>query len=133
MIDSHKRVFVYWNLHKKCWSVRQSGIVVKHTDDISLKDCRFLVGVSGLERVREEKRKNVHAGVSEYVIREIDIPYGQSGSECEVIYNPYKYETFVDYYDHEPILHSDFATLDNGPDGKSVYALWITPPVEEYA
>jgi len=63
-IDEKKRVFVYFNLHKKVWSVRQSGKVVGHTEHIMLKDCRFLVGKKGRERVIREGKKNVHAGVS---------------------------------------------------------------------
>ena len=31
-IDKNKKVEVYFNLHKKCWSVRQSGRPVIHTD-----------------------------------------------------------------------------------------------------
>ena len=59
MIDKSKRVYVYFNLHKKCWSVRQSGRIVNHTDNVMLKDCRYLVGQAGRKKVLEEKRKNV--------------------------------------------------------------------------
>ena len=52
MIDPNKRVYVYFNLHKKVWSVRQSGKVVEHTKDIMLKDCRFLVSKAGQEKER---------------------------------------------------------------------------------
>ena len=44
MIDKNKRVYVYFNLHKKVWSVRQAGKVVDHTKSIMLKDCKYLVG-----------------------------------------------------------------------------------------
>ena len=43
VIDYDKRLYVYWNLHKRTWSVRQSGKIVGHTGLIFLKDCRFLV------------------------------------------------------------------------------------------
>ena len=58
-IDPAKRVYVYRNLHKNCWSVRQSGKVVDHTHFLLLRDCRYLVGEAGRERVRREKKKNV--------------------------------------------------------------------------
>ena len=55
-IDPDKRVYVYFNLHKKCFSVKQSGKVVSHDDCVLLKDCRFLVGDAGRERVLKEKK-----------------------------------------------------------------------------
>ena len=30
-LDKNKKVEVYFNLHKKCWSVRQAGKPVVHT------------------------------------------------------------------------------------------------------
>ena len=30
MIDYGKRAYIYWNLSKELWSVRQSGAVVEH-------------------------------------------------------------------------------------------------------
>jgi len=56
-IDYDKRLYVYWNLHKKTWSVRQGGKIVGHSDLIFLKDCRFLVAKAGQARVRREKKK----------------------------------------------------------------------------
>ena len=61
MIDYNKRVYVYWNLHRKLWSVRQSGLIVDHAHLLSLRDCKFLVGKAGQARVRREGKKNVHA------------------------------------------------------------------------
>ena len=50
MIDKNKRVYVYFNLHKKVWSVRQGGKVVSHTKHIMLKDARFLVGQGDVKK-----------------------------------------------------------------------------------
>ena len=121
MIDTKKRVYVYFNLHKKCWSVRQSGIVVSHDDCVLLKDCRFLVSNAGREKVLREKKKNVHAGISGYIVDRV--PAGRS--ESEVIYNPYKFTSFVDRIDHEPIERADYATLSCGPDWRDVEAVWM--------
>ena len=57
-MNRSKRVYVYFNLHKKVWSVRQNGKVVEHTKSIMLKDCKYLVGKAGREKVLREKKKN---------------------------------------------------------------------------
>ena len=95
MIDYDKRLYVYWNLHKKTWSVRQSGKIVAHTHSIYLKDCRFLVGKAGQARVRAEKKKNVHAGVSGYLAMNAEFHKQQVDRDCWVMYNPYKHDTFI--------------------------------------
>ena len=92
-IDYDKRLYVYWNISKKTWSVRQSGKVVGHSDLIFLKDCRFLVAKAGQARVRREKKKNVHAGVSGYLAMNAEYPRNELG--IYVMYNPYKHDTFV--------------------------------------
>ena len=94
-INYDKRLYIYWNLHKKLWSVKQSGKVLTHTDYIHLKDCRFLVGKAGQERVRREKKKNVHAGVSGYLAMNAEVPTFEADRDCFVMYNPYKHDTFI--------------------------------------
>ena len=97
-IDYDKRLYVYWNLHKQTWSVRQSGKIVGHTNLIFLKDCRFLVGKAGQARVRREGKKNVHAGVSGYLAMNAEFcnaVYHNTDRDCFVMYNPYKHDTFV--------------------------------------
>jgi len=97
-IDYDKRLYVYWNLHKKTWSVRQSGKIVGHSDLVFLKDCRFLVGKAGQARVRREGKKNVHAGVSGYLAMNAEFcnaDYHNTDRDCFVMYNPYKHDTFV--------------------------------------
>ena len=42
-IDPNKKIEVYFNLHKKIWSVRQSGKVVGHTNYIEVKDPQYVV------------------------------------------------------------------------------------------
>ena len=96
MIDYDKRLYVYWNLHKKTWSVRQSGKIVGHADLVFLKDCRFLVGKAGQARVRREGKKNVHAGVSGYLAMNAEFHKQQVDRDCWVTYNPYKHDTFIE-------------------------------------
>ena len=125
MVDKNKRVYVYFNLHKKVWSIRQGGRVVEHTKSIMLKDCKYLVGKSGRERVLSEGRKNVHAGVSGYVTDRFQGMVDGQGLAFEVTYNPYKYKTFVTKLDPtEAVEHSDYAVLTCGSGWRIVEAIW---------
>ena len=120
-IDYDKRLYVYWNISKKTWSVRQSGKVVGHSDLIFLKDCRFLVAKAGQARVRREKKKNVHAGVSGYLAMNAEfcnaVYHSPPSAFCFVMYNPYKHDTFVqrtgvcDDKDPIPVTTARFAKL----------------------
>ncbi len=58
-------VKVYYNLHRKCFSVlsHHTGRVIGHVESIRLADVQFHVRQSGRERVLREKKKNVHAYV----------------------------------------------------------------------
>ena len=120
MIDKNKRVYVYFNLHKKCFSVRQSNKVVKHVNRICLKDVRYLVGDAGRKRVLETGTKNVHAGVSGYYVDHVPVPW----ISFDVTYNPYKYETFVSKDDREMIDHSDYAYLECGDGWRNIEAIF---------
>ncbi len=62
------KVSVYFNLHRKVFSIRAEegpckGKVIAHADDVMLGDVSFTVSAAGRERVRREGRKNVHAFV----------------------------------------------------------------------
>ena len=122
MIDYSKRVYVYWNLHRKLWSVRQSGTVVDHAGLLSLRDCKFLVGKAGQARVRREGKKNVHAGVSGYLLEDpcfVDraVWNGLYDNRVWVKYNPYKNDTFVqrtgvcDDTNPIPVYAADFVSM----------------------
>ena len=118
-IDLTKRVYVYRNLHNNCWSVKQSGKVVDHTHFLLLSNCRYLVGEAGRERVRREKKKNVHAGISGYVAE--SVPDKDWWDWAEISYNPYVNESFMgkdgysffDEYWYFPIYNSNYCIIDN--------------------
>ena len=93
-IDHKRKVFVYKNLHKDCWSVRQDGLVKAHTTELNLHTCMFKVNRKGRLKVLQEKRKNVHAGVRGYMSSSTWDTYPEELFD-EVTYNPYKYESFV--------------------------------------
>lgn len=85
---------VYRNLHDKDgsrrWSIRQNGLVVGHADELFLMCCDFHVSPAGRDRVRREKRKNVHAYADGFL--SFDWPGDPIG---EITYDPYKNDGFV--------------------------------------
>jgi hypothetical protein len=97
------RVFVYFNLHKKCFSIKalegdRKGRVVAHSVTVVLEGCKLLVSEAGRQRVLREKRKNVHAGVSGTWINgdRVESHYEfLSMVGRQVTYNPYKYSSFI--------------------------------------
>ncbi len=123
MIDPKKRVQVYFNLHKRVWSVRQSGLVVEHTKCVILRDVRFLVGKAGRAKVLREKRKNVHAYASGYVCRPEDLPIIPERINA-VTYNPYKHETFVYAENGRPCLTADFVDMKLENKKPVVEGIW---------
>ena len=122
-VDMQKRVNVYFNLHKKIWSVRQSGKVVGHMDRIVLKDVKWRVSPAGNAKVRREKRKNVHAYASGYICDIKDTP-NIPNTISRITYNPYKHETFVSADDHDPQEWSEYAHLSCGEGWKYVEAIF---------
>ena len=89
-VDTDKPVRVYRNLHKQLISVKQDGLVRCHTDNVVLHFCKFIVSKAGQKRVRDEKRKNVHAYIEGVVVdaRETDNLLRFEWST--LYYNPYK-------------------------------------------
>jgi hypothetical protein len=88
----NERVEVYYNIRKKCLSVRSKGKVISHPINITLRQASFHVSEAGRQRVITQKRKNVHAVVRGKIIS-FDAPREIVGTR--VTYNPYKYKTFV--------------------------------------
>ena len=90
------RVEVYFNLHKKLFSVRdcKTGRVIKHTNDITILDPKFVVRKAGRERVLRERKKNVHAFVRGELMGYEDMAHAPE-LYSSVTYNPYKYSSFV--------------------------------------
>lgn len=97
-IDYKKPVYIYRNLHSKDvrYSIRQDGLVVAHTDCIGIVNVEFVVNQKGRERVRKEKRKNVHAFIKGHIA--VQGLYGTTAERDEqlgrkfgsrISYNPY--------------------------------------------
>ena len=91
--------YIYYNLHKSCWSVMQDGLVVGHAKELFLDASEFRVRPGGHRKVLQEKRKNVHAFVVTNGIVSLS-SYGPEdlGADSkfrQVKYNPYKAGHFV--------------------------------------
>lgn len=111
------RVFVYFNLHKKVFSVKalegeNKGRVVAHVNRILIDRPEFIVSESGRQRVLRDRSKNVHAGVRGIWTAWVD---GIEGWDhlTPVTYNPYLYSTFVEKATLAPVHKATFAVLDN--------------------
>lgn len=83
---------VYFNFHKKCWSIRQRGIVVAHDTSLVLYQVSFRVSEAGRQRVLREQRKNVHAFAAG-ILQTVPLRWEPVR---QISYNPYKAATFVD-------------------------------------
>lgn len=106
------KYYIYWNLHKNCYSVRYRGKVIGHYNALVATNVRFSVSEKGRQRVLAEQRKNVHAFVvadrifpktDPYML--LDVQHFES-----VKYNPYKYSSFVDYME-KPISDAGIVWL----------------------
>ena len=104
-----KKVRVYFNLHKKVFSVqcRKSGRVIAHVNKIFLDDVTYKVRQGGRDKVLKEKRKNVHAFIEGTVTtgKAIKCVLGST------TYNPYKYDSFVIRASEKPIYNANKAIL----------------------
>jgi hypothetical protein len=72
--------------HKHCFSVRERGRVVAHTDRIALVNAHFVVQRSGYERTVRERVRCVHAWVRGEVT---EMPNTASSAQALVTYNPF--------------------------------------------
>lgn len=90
------KYYIYFNIHKKCYSVKLRGKVIQHFDNAVVAVPEFRVSATGRERVRRERKKAVHAYiVSNYV--HVQCPkFAASTNARTAHYNPYNNESFVD-------------------------------------
>ena len=56
-------VEIYFNLHKRVFSVRHKGRVIEHVESAIIRRPKFVVQAAGRAKVLREKKKNVHAFV----------------------------------------------------------------------
>lgn len=92
-------VRIYWNLHKRVYSIQLKldgkWKVVRHSDCFVLDNATWQVNAKTRERVRQTKRKEVHA----YLVGTLRSHYADNAAEvlnadC-LSYNPHKDDGFV--------------------------------------
>ena len=118
-----RKVRMYWNLHKKIWSVQdcKTGRVTNHVTALTLADAKFVVRPAGQAKVRREGKKNVHA----FAVGTAGFRDGIAirGHGRPVTYNPYENDTFVFADTGEPVTEVQAISVytDNGKP--KVYAI----------
>ena len=81
----------------------------------------------GRNKVLQSGVKNVHAGLSGYLVKTVpNIPE----VSYDVSYNPFKYNSFVSVENKKPIQHSDYAYLEAGQKYRNVEAIFDIDKVE---
>ena len=103
-MSSTDRIRAYYNLHKKCFSVQdyKTGKVVEHTDSLYLSNALFVVRKSGNERVKKEKKKNVHAFVNG-IRSKLKQGMMPEFASYKVRYDPYT----MDYFHYRRIVNGN--------------------------
>jgi hypothetical protein len=120
------KVFVYFNLHKRCFSIKalegaDKGRVVAHSDALLLHNATFKVSEAGRQRVIREQCKNVHAGVvGDWNSTE---QLAVVGTGKAVTYNPYVYDSFVDRETKQPVRQAQTAAMIVANRIPSIYAI----------
>lgn len=100
------KYYIYRNIHTGTFSLKYKGKVIRHPKSCIIHNVDFKVSVKGQQRVRLEKRKNVHATLAgTHITRENSIGFDLDNFE-RVFYNPYKNNTFVDSSNNS-VYHAD--------------------------
>ncbi len=100
--ERFRRVRIYWNLTRKCWSITcatSKRLIGHYRGEVCLSSCAFIVSQAGRERVLRERRKNVHAFVEGLLMRpnSTRMTYAMpDGDPSQIRYNPYKAAHFMD-------------------------------------
>jgi hypothetical protein len=113
----NQKVWVHWNFHKKCFSIKYKNEPVIHADLVQLENVKFHVRPNGRKKVLKEKVKNVHA----FVIGTL-LDYMPKGDICGVYfngtykkidYNPYISDSFYNKKTKKPIFEAKKVILHN--------------------
>ena len=112
-MDNGTLVEVYYNLNRKCLSVRLAGgRVIGYTERVALLNVRLVVGQRGREKVLATKHKNVHA-----YARGVITEWEESINTLDwgwqpVTYDPYLYTTFVVRGRGIPVNNSPYVRIE---------------------
>lgn len=115
-VDTLRRA--YWNLHKGCVSVQAMvdgpngprWLVVDHVDELRLVNVEFKVYEAGRQHVLDTGSKTVHAYVIGMLAENVEVI---PSATVPVIYNPYRFDSFVRAADYSPISSARLAVISN--------------------
>jgi hypothetical protein len=147
---THK-VFVYRNLHKNCWSLKQDGKVFARAGWVQIfSACEengtripctagFKVNQKGRDRVLLEKKKNVHAfawGYEENIYYYGNLASGVDRAEADndfvkVFWNAEK-DSLVQV-SYNPYKAGYFFRKDTGAPVSYAKKIWLTPDMGVWA
>ena len=93
-VNHNEPIDLYRCLNRKghVYSLRQNGLVVGHTDEVKLINCRPMVKEAGQKRCRITQSRNVHAWLT---CRIPQFNYINNWTGYPIIYNPYQTDNFV--------------------------------------
>lgn len=115
------KVEVYFNLHKKLWSIRKPhGRIIGHSCYCKLHSVEFVVQPAGRDRVIREGRKNVHAFVRGVLVT--DEQTKNPKRWLPITYNPYKFDHFYNKNTLKPIYDAQEVWMYGTEGNINVYA-----------
>lgn len=124
-VDGSKPVRIYRNLHQRCYSVKQGGIVRCHADNVVVTNVKFIVSKAGQKRVRDEQKKNVHAFVEGIVVDASEtndlLPFPWE----EIYYNPYQCEGFTHLASNKVVSEAEYCDVGGGNFSPEILAFNI--------
>jgi hypothetical protein len=132
------KCFVYYNLHRKCWSLKamegeRKGRVVGHAKYVDMTNVVWKVSEAGRQRVLRERKKNVHAGACGFVNNWLDLNGIRHGSMAPTMTDGYrKSPTVPDMVTYNPYKHPHFVDVDTGEKVKHTHAAYLCPERKVY-
>jgi hypothetical protein len=129
------RVEVYFNLHRRLFSVRalegkRKGRVIDHLPECAIRDAKFVVSEAGRQRVLREQKKNVHAYVRgelvdwpERYVKTVTRLANDAGGLRYVRYSPYRFSYFFDEITLQPIHEAGACLLLKSHDCPMIIAV----------
>lgn len=121
----HENVTVYFNLHKRLWSVKHKGKVVGHVKHITIIPSKFHVNEEHRQQVIANKCRKVHAWINGKLLS-----YGNFSQIPDlglpISFNPYRSGSFYWQFpcgDHKPIDPNEIEYLYFNGNTKKCYSL----------
>lgn len=114
-LEGGERVKVYFDLHRKTFSVQKGALVYGKTDHVLLVGATFKVNEKDRQKVLETRTKNVHAKVHGVLMEanRMSLEELQRQGFREATYNPYFYDSFVDKETKQPIYQAHWAFMQD--------------------